>query len=150
MGVKAGGLHSRVLGSDGHLFLSDDIHFVHQVAMADDLLTDEAGNLDKDRDDYLAYTNLFYERYPWQIGVQYRGITKGFDPILSFIPRRNIFGPSTHALYRIRSSEKWYKNLYAYFRGEYYQDNERQTSLRDYTFISGVDLQNDLGLSVGL
>lgn len=143
------GGHSRVLGSDGHLFLSDDIHFVHQVAIADDLLTDEAGNLDKDRDDYLAYTNLFYERYPWQIGVQYRGITKGFDPILSFIPRRNIFGPSAHALYRIRSSEKWYKNLYAYFRSEYYQDNERLTSLRDYTFKTGVNLQNDLALTVG-
>ncbi|MCH8217264.1 MAG: carbohydrate binding family 9 domain-containing protein [Planctomycetes bacterium] len=141
--------HSRVLGSDGHFYLSDDVHLLYQAAMADDRLRNEAGGLEKERKDYLGYLSLYYDKYPWEYGLRYRGITKGFDPILSFIPRRDIFGPSAYMIYRRRSAERWYKNSYAYAVSEYYQDSENQTTLRDYTFGTGVDLQNDLALSIG-
>ena len=119
------------------------------ATIADDRLRDTTGQTVKDRYDYLGYGSINCEKYPWDISVGYTGITEDFDPVLGFIPRRDIFGPYSRSIYHLRSAGKWYKNLYAFFGNQYYQDNEQNTTLRDYDFKTGVTLQNDVGFAVG-
>ena len=137
--------HSRVLGTDGNLFPNDDWRFSYQLATADDRLKDDTGQTAKDRRDYLGYGSINYEKYPWDISLGYTGITEGFDPVLGFIPRQDIFGPRSLSIYHLRSTEKWYKNFYAYFGNQYYQDHGQSTTLRDYDVGTGVTLQKDVG-----
>ena len=140
---------SRVLANDGTFYLDDDWRFRYNLAGLDEHLEDETGQVTKDRDDYYGYGSLTYEKYPWEVGVSYKGITEDFDPILGFIPRRDIFGPRFRSIYHLRSAEKWYKSLFGYFSAEYYDDGAGETSLRDYTFRSGVTFQNDVGIDAG-
>ena len=141
--------YSRILGTDATLYLNDDWRFGYSVAGADDRLAGEDGQIVKDRADFYGYSSVTYEEYPWQVGVGYRGISEGFDPVLGFIPRRDIFGPSFRSTYYLRSSEKWYKGLFAHFETQYYEDGDHDTSLRDYSAATGVTLKNDLGFEVG-
>jgi len=141
--------YSRVLGTDGTLFLNDDWRFGYEVAGADDRLEDAAGQIIKDREDYYGYSSITYGKYPWDIGAGYRGISEGFDPVVGFIPRRDIFGPIFHSGYNLRSDERWYKRMFTYFWTQYYENGEGETSLRDYSVETGVTLQNDVGFHVG-
>ncbi|NLZ04744.1 MAG: carbohydrate binding family 9 domain-containing protein [Phycisphaerae bacterium] len=140
--------HSRVLGSDGELFLNDDWSVNYQVAGADDRLDEGDEQSAKDRGDYLGYGGLVYEKYPWEVGVNYRGISEGFDPVLGFIPRRDVYGPAFFSMYDLRASDRWYKGVFAYFGIEYYEDGDGQTSLRDYSADAAVTLANDVALGV--
>lgn len=141
--------HSRVLGTDANLFLNDDWKFRYQFAAADDRLQDDAGQISRDGSDYLGFGSINYEKYPWDVSVGYSAISEDFNPVLGFIPRRDIFGPYTRSIYGLRSAEKWYKSLYAFFGNQFYQDHDQNTTLRDYDFKTGVTLQNDLGFAVG-
>jgi len=141
--------HSRVLGSDGKLFLNDDWSVNYQVAGADDRLDEGDEQSAKDRDDYLGVGGILYEKYPWEVGVKYRGISEGFDPVLGYIPRRDIYGPSFFSMYDLRASDRWYKGLFAYFDARYYEDGDGQASLRDYSADASVTLQNDMQLGIG-
>jgi len=136
--------HSRVLSTDGNLSLNDDWRFRYQLATADDRLKDNTGQTAKDSLDYLGYGSFNYEKYPWDINLGYTSITEDFDPVLGFIPRRDIFGPRFSSIYHLRSAEKWYKNFYTYFGTEFYQDHNRSTTLRDYDIRTGVTLQQDI------
>jgi len=140
---------SQVIGQDGRFYLNDDWRFRYQLAGSDEQLEDSDGETTKDRDDYYGYGSVTYERYPWEIGVSYRGITEDFNPVLGFIPRRDIFGPSFRSIYNIRSAEAWYKSFFIYFGTEYYEDGDHDTALRDYSGRTGVTLQNDIGFEVG-
>ncbi len=140
--------HSRVLGSDGKLFLNDDWSFNFQVAGADDQLEADVGESAKDRSDYLGYGSVVYEKYPWEFGVNYRGISEEFDPMLGFIPRRDIYGPAFFSMYNLRASDRWYKGLFAYFGVQYYENGDGQTSLRDYSADASVTLRNDIRLGI--
>lgn len=139
--------HSRVASTDGNLFLTDDVRFQYQASLSDDRNWD-SGKLEKDRTDYLGYTALSYEKYPWEIALGYRAISEGFNPSLGFIPRRDIFGPSLIAEYNIRSNEEWYKSLEVGFVTALYEDEDDRTTLRDYTFFSDVVFQNDYGIEL--
>jgi hypothetical protein len=141
--------HSRIAGTDALLYLNDDWRVSYNVAGADDRLEDETGELTKDRTDFLGYGGLTYEKYPWEFHTSYRGISEGFDPVLGFVPRRDIFGPSFYTSYHLRSSERWYKSLFAGWNTQYYEDGDGQTSLRDYSGDAGVTLWNDLGFEIG-
>lgn len=140
--------HSRVLGSDGKLFLSDDWSFNYLVAGADDRLEEGADRSARDRSDYLGYSSVVYKKYPWEVGANYRGISEGFDPILGFIPRRDIYGPAVYSMYNLRASDRWYKGLFAYFGIEYFEDGDGQTSLRDYSADASVTLRNDIRFGI--
>ncbi|MHC4519599.1 MAG: carbohydrate binding family 9 domain-containing protein [Planctomycetota bacterium] len=141
--------HSRVYSTDGTLYLNEDWRYRFKVAGADDRLEDEGGEIAKDRRDFYGYNSITYEKYPWEIGLSYRGISEQFDPVLGFIPRQDIFGPSLRSIWNIRSSERWYKSLFAYFSAQYYEDGDHNASLRDYTGMTGVTLQNDTEIRVG-
>ncbi|MCP4451311.1 MAG: carbohydrate binding family 9 domain-containing protein [Planctomycetes bacterium] len=141
--------HSRVLGQDGSFYLDENWHYRYQLAVADDQLPDELGATAKDRTDYLGHTSLNYENYPWDIVAGYDGISQDFNPVLGFIPRRNIFGPFVTASYGLRSSTEWYKDFKILTDVRYYEDDRREVALRDYNVRASVDLQNDLGFSGG-
>ncbi|MCU0915724.1 MAG: carbohydrate binding family 9 domain-containing protein [Planctomycetes bacterium] len=141
--------YSRILGTDATLYLTDDWKLGYNVAGADDRLEDENEQVVKDRADFLGYGSVAYDKYPWEVGVGYRGITEGFDPVLGFIPRRDIFGPTFFSTYHLRSSEEWYKSLFAHFNTQYYEDEDHDTSLRDYSTEAGLTLKNDLGFEAG-
>ena len=141
--------HSRVVGTDGLLFLDDDWRFSYNLAGVDEQLEDRNEQLTKDRNDYYAYNSITYERYPWEIGVSCRAISEQFDPVLAYIPRRDIFGPSFRAIYHLRSSDRWYKSLFAYVGTKYYQDGDHNVSLRDYSADVGTTLQNDVEFHLG-
>lgn len=141
--------HSRVYGTDGTLYLNEDWRYRYKVAGADDRLRDDGRGINKDRRDFYGYNSITYEKYPWEFGLSYRGISEQFDPLLGFIPRRDIFGPSLRSIWNIRSSEHWYKSLFAYFSTQYYEDSDHNASLRDYTGMTGVTLRNDTEIRVG-
>lgn len=141
--------HSRTLGHDGSFYLGDDWHYRYQVAVSDDQLPGGLDTAAKDRADYLGHTSLNYEKYPWDIVVGYDGISKDFNPVLGFIPRRNIFGPYVTTGYGLRSSTEWYKNFRVYSSTRYYEDDQHETALRDYNFRTSVELQNDVGFFGG-
>lgn len=141
--------HSRVASADGNIFLSEYFRVSYQFSLEDDVLPRDPNEAAQNGTDYLGYTSVNYEKYPWDIRLGYRGITEGFNPVLGYIPRRDIFGPSFRATYYARSSEKWYKNLFASFDTDYYENSAKETALRDYEFISGFELPNDLGFRFG-
>ncbi len=141
--------HSRVFANDGLFYLGDYWRVSYQVAGADDRLEEGFERAAKDRQDYYGFGSIAYDKYPWEFGVDYRGISEEFNPVLGFIPRRDIFGPSFFSSYNLRSSDGWYKSLFAFFRAEYYEDSDGVASLRDYSTDAGVTLRNDMELRVG-
>ena len=140
--------HSRVAGLDGEIFLTDDLRWRMQTALADDRWEDEFGATLKDRLDYLGYTSLAYDKYPWYVSLGYVGITEGFDPALGYIPRRDIFGPRFRVGYHHEAEDRWYKSLDLYTTIDVYENEEGQTILRDYSFDGEVVFPNDFGLEL--
>jgi hypothetical protein len=143
------GGHSRVLGHDGSFFLNEDWNYRYQIAVTDDRRENGQGQEIKDRTDYLGYTSINYEKYPWDISGGYYGITEGFNPMLGFIPRRDIFGPFLKSMYNLRSSDKWYKDLYVLSSARTYQNDEHETTIRDYDVGTKLVFQNDMGIEMG-
>ena len=141
--------HSRTVGQDGSFYLDENWLYRYQLAVSDDRLPDDLGAAAKDRTDYLGHTSLTYENYPWEISAGYDGISEGFDPVLGFIPRRDIFGPYVTTAYGLRSSTKWYKDFKIESDVRYYEDDQNRAKLRDYDVEASVNLQNDLGFSGG-
>ncbi|RJP21405.1 MAG: hypothetical protein C4527_23570 [Candidatus Omnitrophota bacterium] len=141
--------HSRVAGVDGYFFLTDDWRYRMQGSVADDRMENEIGRITKDRIDYLGSSSLIYNKYPWDIHLDYTGISEGFNPTLGYIPRRDIFGPSFRAAYNHASDERWYKRLYASFDTKLYENENGKTILRDYSFDTDIVFHNDYGILLG-
>jgi hypothetical protein len=137
--------HSRVLGADAYFFLTDAWRTSLQFAGADDMLRG-AGGLIKESTDFLGHASLIYDLYPWFFSLTYRAITEEFNPVLGFIPRRDIFGPSFAAGYRARSDNGWYKDLNLSYDMFYFMDKGGNLSIHDHGIYGRVVLQNDLGL----
>lgn len=137
------GAHSRVVAADAYFFLTDAWRTSWQVAGADDRL---APGATRDNTDFLGQASLLYELYPWHFNVTYRGITEEFNPVLGFIPRRNIFGPSFAGGYFGKSDKRWYKELGVDYETYYFLDRDGEVSIRDHGVYSQALLHNDLAL----
>lgn len=138
--------HSVVGSADGYFFMNDAWRMRFQGAVADEQL-DLAGGSGKTSTDYLGHASLIYELHPWSLELSGNAITEEFDPILGYVPRRDIFGPTLEADYRQRSGEGWYKELFAGYDFEYYFDHAGVNNLHDHSLFAGTILRNDLGLS---
>ena len=136
--------HSRVASMDGNFFLNDDWQYRFQTSVADDRWEDGSGGLIKDRIDYLGYTSLYYNKYPWDFSLGYDAITEGFDPMLGYIPRRDVFGPYFQLEYHLRSDERWYKDFHVELGSQLYENEEDETVLRDYNFLIYAVYPNDI------
>lgn len=143
------GGHSRVLSADGYFFITDAWRYAFQASVADDRLSDEQDHEIKDRTDFLGQSSLIYELYPWSFRLGYQAITEQFNPILGFIPRRNIFGPTFLGEYGRDSEEGWYKRLRLYYYTQYFENDSGRTSIRDHSLGGNVVFHNDLGLRIG-
>lgn len=140
--------NSRVASIDGELFLNEDWRYRFQGSAAHDRMRDD-GFVSKDRLDYLGFTAIDYEKYPWDISFSYDAISEDFNPSLGYIPRRDIFGPHLNAAYNHESSERWYKRVYVVFDTELYENEDDRTTLRDYSLFSRVVFPNDIGILAG-
>ncbi len=134
---------------DGYFFLTDDVRLSLQAATTREALEDPAGAELKDREDYLGFASLIYEHYPWSFNLNYNAITEAFDPLLGYVPRRNIFGPSLFGQVYLKSDAAYYKEFRVSYRGAYYDDSDGHLTLRDHGIESYVLLPSDIGLKLG-
>ncbi|MFO1500915.1 MAG: DUF5916 domain-containing protein [Verrucomicrobiota bacterium] len=138
--------HSRVVAADAYLFLTDAWRTSLQVAAADEDLRSESLGVAKNNTDLLGHAALLYEFYPWHFAWAYRGITEQFNPLLGFIPRRDIFGPSFTGGYFGKADGRWYKEFGVDYETFYYLDSGGAVALRDQGAYSQVLLANDVAL----
>lgn len=134
---------------DTYCFLTDDWRWRMQGAFANEELEDESGSPLRDGTGQLGATSLIYNRYPWNLELSYTAITREFNPLLGYIPRRDIFGPSLLADYRLRSGTAWYKDLGFTYSPSLYFDGDARTSVRDHDLYASTVLRNDLGIQAG-
>ncbi len=135
--------YSRVFSVDGEHYFTDDWRVRYQTSYAKEDLEvyDEEP---KDRSDYLGYGTLIYEAYPWEVRFGYRAISEKFNPVLGYIPRRDIYGPSFDARYFINTDESWYKRLFVAFATDYFQNGDGRTVLRDRETDLILTFNNDI------
>ncbi|MBD3268294.1 hypothetical protein GF373_16635 [bacterium] len=138
--------HSRVAGVDGKFFLTDEWQYNFQGSFADDFYQKKGGYREKDSTDYLGFTSIVYENYPWDIELGYEAITDEFEPALSFIRRQDIFGPSFDIQYDYETDEEWYKEFFVWFDSRYMNDGEGALSVRDFEIFSQLVFSNDMAL----
>jgi hypothetical protein len=134
---------------DGYFFLNDDWRVSLQAATTSESLTDDSGAHLKDDEDYLGFGSLIYEKYPWSFNLGYRAITEGFDPLLGYVPRRDIFGPSFLGQVYPKSEGAYYKEFRITYEAAYYEDSNGRVSLRDHAISSYVLFPSDIALRLG-
>jgi len=141
--------HSRVASADGYFFLTDKWRARFQGAVADDVLRPINNQPYRDSVDYLGHASLIYYTYPWNVSLSYDAITDQFNPLLGYIPRRDIFGPTFFADYHRDSGKSWYKSYTIDYTGKYFWNDESNTSLRDHGFWGNLVFANNLGVRLG-
>jgi hypothetical protein len=143
--AELAGDHSRAASLDGYLFLADDWRVSYQGAANNQLLDGQA----EERWDYLGAASLIYESHPWSFSAGYQAVTEEFNPILGYIPRRDIFGPTFLGQYYRRTQTSWFKELRVTYDTQYFEDHEGDVALRDHNVSSFLLLPNDVGLRGG-
>lgn len=134
---------------DGYFFLTDAWRVSFQGSIADETLDDSAGRALRKGTDFLGAASILYDLYPWRAGLTYTAITDGFNPLLGYIPRRDIFGPSLHAEYYLRAGTGWYKELAIAYDPRIHTDTRDRVSIHDHNLAGSVHLRNDLRLRAG-
>jgi hypothetical protein len=141
--------HSRVAGLDSTMFLTDTWRCNLQATLADDRRERASGAPLKDREDYLASSTLIYRKYPWEFDFGYLGISRDFNPLLGYIPRRNIFGPTFLADYTTRSDSRWYKEISLTYDTQYFENQDGRKNLQDHSVDSDLIFRNDVAWDLG-
>jgi len=145
-------LHEGYAGAgslDGYLFLNDAWRIRFQAALAEEWLEGPQEVELKDSTDFLGLASLIYSRYPWELQLSYTAITDDFNPMLGYIPRRDIFGPSFQGTYHVKAGEGWYKELTFAYSPKVYFNEDGDNTLRDHELYASGILRNDLGLRAG-
>ncbi|MCX8108020.1 MAG: carbohydrate binding family 9 domain-containing protein, partial [Verrucomicrobiae bacterium] len=134
---------------DGYFFVTDAWRLRFQSAVSKENLRDPSQLVEKDELDYLGEASAIYDLYPWEFTVSYTAITPNFNPLLGYIPRRDIFGPSALGSWNVRSGSAWYKEIYIDYRPRLFQNETGQTTVRDHGSFARVLFRNDLAVRVG-
>lgn len=134
---------------DGYFFLTDAWRFRFQGAVSHEDLHDPNQGVQKDDADFLGEASVIYDLYPWEFAVTYTAITPNFNPLLGYIPRRDIFGPSGFANYNLRSGNAWYKELWVGYTPKLYLNEAGETKIRDHGVFARVLFRNDTALRFG-
>ncbi|MHC4693363.1 MAG: carbohydrate binding family 9 domain-containing protein, partial [Planctomycetota bacterium] len=132
-------------GLDTRLFLDNTTSITTQfVGMEDSegIITDD----DEDDNGYGLYSALKGGTQPLWWQVDYRDISRGFQPDLGYIPRRDIRGPGYFIRYRENFADGAIKTLSAISEFDIYQDNNNETTLRDFVEGAGVCFRNEIEL----
>jgi hypothetical protein len=145
--VKEG--FSRVGSVDGYFFINDDWRTSMQASGMSQELDDPSGTFTSKGEDFLGHGALIYSHYPWDFSWGFKGISKGFKPLLGYIPRQNIIGPSFDASFYQRADQRWYKELSTGYEFDYYWEESHALSIHDHAVYGRVVFPNDLGLRTG-
>jgi len=149
-----GGIWANSDRSDGRNFtggLDSRIFFDSTTSLSTQLLglSDSNGVKTDGHEDHKAYgfyTALNGGSQPFWWQVDFRDITRGFMPDLGYIPRRNIRGPGSFMRYRDYPTEGPFKTVNAFSEIDVYEDNQHDTTLRDFYEGAGVTFHNEVEL----
>ena len=100
----------------------------------------------EDHSAYALYTALSGGAQPFWWQVDYRDITRGFQPDLGYIPRRNIRGPGSFMQYRAYPEDGPFKSFRMTSEIDVYEDNNHDMTLRDFIESAGVCFRNEVEL----
>mgnify|MGYP001024413322 CR=1 FL=1 len=98
----------------------------------------------EDHDAYGLYTALSGGSQPFWWQVDYRDITRGFQPDLGYIPRRDIRGPGSFMQYRAYPEDGPFKSVRAFSEIDVYENHQHDTTLRDFIEGAGVCFRNEV------
>ncbi len=133
-------------GLDTKLFLDSTTSFSAQFLG----LTDSEGIETDDQEDNSAhalYTSVDGGTQPFWWNIDYRDISRGFQPDLGYVPRRNIRGPGTFLRYRDYPGEGPFKTVSAFSTIDIYQNDDNDTVLRDFYESLGVTFHNEVEIA---
>ena len=132
-------------GLDSKLFFDNTTWLTTQfLGLSDSKGVDTNGVTDHSA--YAVYTALDGGTRPLWWRVDFRDISRGFQPDLGYIPRRDIRGPGSSLRYREYYEQGPLKSISAYSRIDFYEDNNHDTTLRDFIEDAGVHLRNEIEL----
>jgi hypothetical protein len=133
-------------GLDARLFLDSTTSFTTQFLGLRDSEGIETDGI-RDHDAYGLLTRLSGGTSPlyyWRI--DYRDISRGFRPDLGYIPRRDIRGPGSYLRYREYFDQGIFKSVSARSQVDFYENNDHDTTLRDFIEEAGVGFHNEVEL----
>jgi len=133
-------------GLDARLFLDSTTSFTAQFLGLRDSKGIETDDI-IDHDAYGLYTTLSGGTRPLSWRMDYCDITRGFRPDLGYIPRRDIRGPGSHVRYREYFDQGILKSISALSETKFYENNDHDTTLRDFVEGAGVGFRNNVELS---
>ena len=133
-------------GLDARLFFDSTTSFTAQFLGLRDSKGIETDGIN-DHDAYGLYTafSVGDSRPLWWQGT-YRDISRGFLPDLGYIPRRDIRGPSSYMRYREYFDQGILKSIGAISEIDFYENNDHDTTLRDFVEGAGVGFRNEIEL----
>ena len=147
-----GGIWANSARSDGRNFtggLDTKIFFDSTTSFSAQFLglTDSEGietDGHQDHSAYGLYTTIGGGTQPLWWNIDYTDITRGFQPDLGYIPRRNIRGPGTFLRYRDYPEEGLFKTVSAFSNIDVFEDDNHETILRDFYESAGVTFHNEV------
>lgn len=132
-----------VVGPDLRMYLNSDTYFTGQLLWLKDSKGIETdGKVDHQA--YGLYTNITGGTKPIQWSLGYRDITRGFQPDLGYIPRRDIRGPSGRLSYRKDFEQGPIKWIMARASTSLYDNHQGETALRDFNERLAICFRNEL------
>ncbi len=141
--------YSRVGGADAYFFLNDDWRVSAQASGMSQDLEDPTGTFLQNGEDYLGQASLIYAHYPWEFNCGYKAISPGFNPLLGYIPRQNVYGPNFDAFYSYQTDRSWYKSLNFGYEFDYYWTEGGSLGVHDHAVYGRVVFPMDVGLRTG-
>ena len=132
-------------GMDARLFLDTTTSFTAQlIGLTDSEGIETDGIVDHDAYGLLTSFNGGTQPFWWQ--VDYRDISRGFQPDLGYIPRRDIRGTGSFMRYRFYPEQGPLKSITAGSEIDVYENNDHDTTLRDFIEGAGVRFRNEVEL----
>jgi hypothetical protein len=138
-----------VLGADSKIYLDADTFLMGQFLTLSDskgIETDDDTNDETDQTGRAMYFAINGGRKPWSWNLNYRDISRGFQPDLGYIPRRNIRGPGSRLSYKKDLEQGPLRSYSASSFINFYSDDESRTVLHDYVERVGVEFRNNWDL----
>ncbi len=130
-------------GIDARLFFDSVTSFTAQFLGLRDSKGIETDGI-YDHDAYGLLTAISGGTRPIYWRFDYRDISRGFRPDLGYIPRRDIRGPGSYVRYRNYFDKGIFKSIGAISEVEIYENNDHETTLRDFLEGAGVGFRNEI------
>jgi hypothetical protein len=130
-------------GMDARLFLDNVTSFTAQFLGMRDSEGIETDGI-TDHDAYGLFSALSGGTRPVYWRLDYRDISRGFRPDLGYIPRRDIRGPGSYMRYREYYDEGMLKSVGAFSEIDIYENNDHETTLRDFVEGVGAGFRNEI------